>query len=72
MNRRTIGFVLDGREVSLVAGSERDNDEVLFFEVDPATRGLIPVGSVNSDIGVAGLLSLSCLLMLRLGKYPDY
>ncbi len=45
----------DGKQISLVAGSERDSDEIRLFEVDPSTRGLRPIGSVASDIGVAGL-----------------
>ncbi len=46
---------LNGNQISLVAGSERDSDEIRFFEVDPSTRGLRPVGSVSSNLGVAGL-----------------
>jgi myo-inositol-hexaphosphate 3-phosphohydrolase len=40
---------------ALVAASERDADEIVFWQVDPATRGLRPAGSLRSGLGVSGL-----------------
>ena len=40
---------------AIVAATERDADQVLFFEIDPVTRGLRPAGSVSSSLGVAGV-----------------
>ncbi len=61
-------FPLGGNKVSLVAGSERDSDDILFFSVDPATRGLTEVGSVQSGLGVAGL----CMYRNNAGDYSVF
>ncbi|NNF56076.1 MAG: phytase [Acidimicrobiales bacterium] len=61
-------FPLGGKNVSLVAGSERDSDDILFFSVDPATRGLTEVGSVQSGLGVAGL----CMYRNNAGEYSVF
>jgi len=42
------GFPLGGRRVDLVASTNRTDDAVDFFTIDPGTRRLSPIGSVAS------------------------
>ena len=45
------GFPLGGERVDLVASTNRTDDTIDFFTIDPGTRTLIPAGSIASGFG---------------------
>ena len=48
-------FPLAGGRVDLVVASDQQSDALRIYRVDPATRGLVSVGSVPVGLGIAGL-----------------
>ena len=50
-------FPLAGRKVALVAASQRDEEAIALYRVDPVSRALVPVSSrpIRLSIGAYGL-----------------
>ena len=48
-------FPLGSERVDLVVASEQASDTLRIYRVDPATRGLVSVGSIPVGLGIAGL-----------------
>ncbi len=48
------GFVLGGQKVDLVSACDRNDDRIDVYRVDPALRRLVPVGTIQTGIGVYG------------------
>ena len=48
------GFPLAGESVDLVAASDRNTNQIDVYAIDPATRLLRPVGSIQTSIDVYG------------------
>ena len=48
-------FPLAGGRVDLVVASDQQSDALRIYRVDPATRGLVSVGTVPVGLGIAGL-----------------
>jgi 3-phytase len=49
------GFPLRNQRVDLVVATDRTDDTLAFYRVDPASRGLVPVGRAPLGFGGAGL-----------------
>jgi 3-phytase len=48
------GFPFDGGNIDLVAASDRTDDTIAVFRVDPATRDLVPLSAIDTGIVVYG------------------
>lgn len=61
------GFKLGGKSVSLVAASNRTNDTIALYAVDPESRKLIPVSDGPQATGLTDPYGL-CMYRSRRGK----
>ena len=48
------GFPLNGREVDLVSVSDRNNNQIDIYTIDPATQRLTQVGAIQTGVQVYG------------------
>ncbi|WP_332773508.1 phytase [Phenylobacterium sp.] len=62
------GFKLGGRIVSLVAASNRTDDTIALYAVDPATRKLVPVSDGPQATGLTDPYGLCMYRSRRSGK----